>query len=293
MKKLLVTGASGFLGWNICTVAKDDWNIFGTVFSHPVTIDGVHIIRIDIGDFQQLKKTFNEIRPDAVIHTAAAASPDYCQIHKSETHKINVDAAVTIAGLCADHEIPLSFTSTDLVFDGSRGMYKEEDPVNPVNVYAEQKVTAEQKISDIYPDAAVCRMPLMLGMPGPANNSFLQPMIKALKDGSRLTLFTDEFRSPVSAGTAARGLLLSLAQFKEVIHLGGRDRISRYDLGMLVSEILQCGHKHIIACKQKDITFAAPRAADVSLDSSKAFGLGYNPQSLRKELEGIIKQVNL
>lgn len=290
MKKLLVTGASGFLGWNMCALAKSEWNIFGTVFSHPVTCEGVHIIRIDLSDVRELKKTFDEIGPDAVVHTAAAASPDYCQTNQSDSYKINVDATVNIAGLCAVHKIPLAFTSTDLVFDGHRGMYTEDDPVNPVNVYGEQKVAAEQKVLDICPDAAVCRMPLILGMPSPAYKSSRQPMIAAMREGRELKLFTDEFRSPVSAETAARGLLLSLEKMRGIIHLGGRERISRYDLGVLLADILHCDSPNIRAFKQKDITFAAPRAADVSLDSSKAFALGFDPLPLREELMKIVNQ---
>ena len=79
MKKLLVTGASGFLGWNICRDAGKEWSIFGTVFSNPVEIAGVNIIKIDLTDYKALKILFNKIRPDAVIHTAAAANPNYCQ----------------------------------------------------------------------------------------------------------------------------------------------------------------------------------------------------------------------
>jgi dTDP-4-dehydrorhamnose reductase len=203
---------------------------------------------------------------------------------------MNVDASVYVSGLCADLGIPLAFTSTDLVFDGLQGMYKETDQVNPVNTYGEQKVLAEQKILHIYPHAAVCRMPLMLGMPSPAYGGSLQPMLKALKEGGELSLFTDEFRSPVSADMAARGLLWSLEKVRGIIHLGGRERISRYDLGVLLADILGCRNPHIRACTQKDLAFAAPRAPDVSLNSSKAFSLGYNPLPLRDELERIINR---
>lgn len=293
MKKLLVTGASGFLGWNICMKLKNAWDITGTFSSHPVHIEGVTIRHVDLTRSRDVKRIFEETKPDAVIHTAAVASPDYCQTHRSESYKINVNAAVTVAGLCADRAIPLAFTSTDLVFDGRRGMYSEEDPVNPVNVYGEQKALAEQNVLETYPDAAVCRMPLMLGLPSPAYNSTLQSMVTALKDGSELTLFIDEFRSPVSAGTAASGLMIALTNVHGVIHLGGRDRISRYDLGVMLADILNFDPSTIRAYRQKDIAFPAPRAADVSLDSSKAFALGFDPMPIRKELEGLVRQESL
>jgi dTDP-4-dehydrorhamnose reductase len=91
MKKLLLTGASGFLGWNICREADKNWEIFGTVFTHPVKIKRVKIVQIDLTRFREFKKVFREIEPDAVIHTAALSNPDYCQQNKSATRKINVD----------------------------------------------------------------------------------------------------------------------------------------------------------------------------------------------------------
>ncbi len=81
MKKLLVSGASGFLGWNICQEAKDKWEVYGTAFSNPKKIPGAEIVQIDLTDLNELKKVFNEIGPDAVIHAAAETSPNYCQEH--------------------------------------------------------------------------------------------------------------------------------------------------------------------------------------------------------------------
>src|SRR5574337_744991 len=102
MKKLLVTGTNGFLGWNICQMAKKEWEIFGTIFSHHGEIAGVNIVKIDLTDFKELKKLFQKIRPDAVIHTAAKSDPNFCQTHRAESQKINVDASINIAALCAD-----------------------------------------------------------------------------------------------------------------------------------------------------------------------------------------------
>jgi dTDP-4-dehydrorhamnose reductase len=291
MKKLLVTGASGFLGWNICNMARDGWEIYGTVCSHPIEIGGIHIVKTDLTDFGELRKLFHEVRPDAVIHTAALSNPNYCQTHKEESHKINVDASVNIAGLCADYKIPCVFTSTDLVFNGLNAPYREEDPVGPVNTYGEQKVLAEQGMLKRYPDAAICRSALMFGPPGPVSGSFIQPMIKAMEEGKELRLFTDEFRNPVSAWTAARGLFLALEKIKGIIHLGGIDRISRYDFGGLLAEVAGYEDAKLIPCLQKDMRMAAPRPSDITLDSSKAYALGLRPLTLREELKRILGNI--
>ncbi|MGB5631993.1 MAG: sugar nucleotide-binding protein, partial [Waterburya sp.] len=161
MKKLLVTGASGFLGWNLCQYAQANWEVYGTYFSHEVKISGATLYKTDLRDFTGLDRLFKEINPDAVIHTAAASKPNFCQTHREESYAINVGVAVNIARLCSERDLPCAFTSTDLVFDGNNPLYKETDPVCPINYYGEQKAIAEQKMREIYPAIALCRMPLM------------------------------------------------------------------------------------------------------------------------------------
>lgn len=286
MKKLLITGASGFLGWNLCQLAKHEWDVYGTYFSKEVEIPGVTLVKADLTDFEETKRLFSEIQPAAVIHTAALSSPNFCQTHPDESHQINVTASCHLAGLSADYAIPCAFTSTDLVFDGLTPPYKETDPVSPVSYYGEQKVEAERGMLERYPRVAVCRMPLMFGSSGGAP-SFIQGFIKALREGKELNLFADEFRTPVSATTAAGGLLFALENVEGLIHLGGKQRVSRYDFGRLMAEVLELPQEKLKSCSQKDVPMAAPRSPDVSLDSSKAFALGYKTLSLREELEAL------
>jgi dTDP-4-dehydrorhamnose reductase len=287
MTKLLITGASGFLGWHLCQIAQQTWDIYGIHFCHPIKIPDITNLKVNLIDFQELKQIFSDIQPSTVIHTAAQSQPNFCQTHPHESYAINVTASCNIAGLCADYNIPCIFTSTDLVFDGLNAPYRETDPVCPVNTYGEQKVMAEQGMLERYPRTIVCRMPLMFGTATPTATSFIQPFIKTLKEEKDLNLFIDEFRTPVSGKTAAKGLLLALEKANGLIHLGGRERISRYDFGRLLVDIFQLPATGLKACRQQDVKMAAPRPADVSLDSSKAFAMGYQPLSLQEELEAL------
>ena len=289
MKKLLVTGASGFLGWNLCQQAQANWEVHGTYFSHQVTIPGATLHQANLTDFATLDQLFQQVNPDAVIHTAAASKPNFCQTNREAAYAINVGVAVNVARLCGERNIPCAFTSTDLVFDGQNPLYKEEDPVCPINYYGEQKAIAEQKIAEIYPQVALCRMPLMFGLPSPVSPSFLQGMISNLKTGKEINLFTDEYRTPASARAASQGLLLAIEkQVQGILHLGGKERISRYDLGLLLAGILDLPTDTIKPGKQADVIMVAPRSPDTSLDSSKAFALGYKPLSLKEELMRIL-----
>ena len=285
MKKLFITGASGFLGWNLCQKAKSDWEIFGTFLSHPLNIQDITLFKVDLTKYDELKGLFGQVKPGAVIHTAAITDPNFCHKNRSISRKINTEASINMAGLCSDIGIPYLFISSDLVFNGLNPPYAEEDEPSPVSYYGEHKALAESGIKDRYPPAVICRMPLMFGDPGPVATSFIQPLIKAMTEGNEVNLFVDEFRTPVSGKDAAQGLMIALDKLPGIIHLGGAERISRYEFGKLLADTFKIRHAKLNACKQEDVKMAAARPPDVSLESSKAMGLGFKPGSLIDELE--------
>ncbi len=276
-KKLLITGASGFLGWNLCSVASSKWEVIGIYNTHKIHLNRVKQKKIDLTNYHDLKKNINNIKPDAIIHTAAESDPNHCEAQPKLSYKINVSASVNIAGLCSDLDIPFVFTSSDLVFNGLQAPYSENAPVNPVNIYGEQKVTAEEKLKEIYSKSIICRMPLMFGFSGNNRQSFAYHMIMSLIKGERIRLFSDEFRTPVDTLSAAKGLLLALHHVTGVIHLGGKTRLSRYEMGQRISRILNIDESQIEPGFQKEANLLAPRPLDIALDSSKAFSLGYTP----------------
>lgn len=288
MKRLLITGASGFLGWNVIHAFKLNWTVFGTYCTHPVVIPDTTLIQIDLTNFKELKHLFSVSTPDVVIHTAAISAPNFCQENRSLTYKINTEASINIAGLCSDRGIPCLFTSSDLVFNGLNPPFNEDDEPSPVSVYGEQKVMAEMGMKKKYEETVICRMPLMFGDPGPVAQSFIQPLIKAMKLGNEVNLFIDEFRTPVSGRDAAKGLMIALEYLPPVIHLGGKERLSRFDFGRLLADICGFQNSKLNASKQKDLSMSAPRPPDVSLDSSKARILGFYPNSLKEELEDVL-----
>ena len=115
MKKLLVTGASGFLGWNLCQHAAQNWQVYGTYFSQKIEIPKISLFKVDLRKYQEIAKLFQTIKPDAVIHAAAASKPTFCETYPEESYQINVEASLNIARLCYEYKIHCAFTSTDLV----------------------------------------------------------------------------------------------------------------------------------------------------------------------------------
>ncbi len=284
-KKLLLTGASGFLGYHILRVFAPYWDIYGVGNTNDFDFNGATHIKCDITNYIELGNYLDDIEPDAVIHAAAIADANFCQANKKLSYAVNVEAGINLAGICSDFQIPFAFTSTDLVFDGKKGMYTEEDEKNPLSIYGEQKAIAEDGILNIYADAAVFRLPVMFGYPSATVANYIYKFINQLKSNQTATLFTDEYRSVAGARSISGGLLQLLGKTSGIIHLAGPERLSRYQFGLQVVNAFKLNADLIKACSQKDIVSMALRPADVSLNTKKAIDLGFAPLHTDAELE--------
>ncbi len=276
------------LGWALCKAAAHDWDVFAVFNRNGFAFHGVNIRQANLADPQAISRLFADIRPDAVVHAAALSSPEYCQGHPDESELVNVKASARIAALCAETGAPCVFTSSDMVFDGENAPYSEGAEARPVSIYGRHKLEAETVMRDNYPDVTVCRLPLMFGIGGPGAGGFFKTMLHRMGSGEELRLFIDEFRTPVSTDTAARGIMMALRGCRgKILHLGGPERVSRFELGRIMSEVFLDGNAPIAAVHQKDVVSAAPRPRDVSLDSALAFGMGYAPGSIREQMEAV------
>lgn len=279
-KKLLITGISGFLGSHFITKKDPKWTFIGLYHQHSIANKSLETYGIDLMDRVALGQLLGQIQPDAVLHLAALSQANFCAKHPDLSLAINVTASIHLAEYCQAQSIPYLFTSSDLVFCGQNAPYKEQDVPNPVNLYGEHKVMAEKAILSVYPEAIVARLPLMYGRSESAAN-FMTNWIVDLQAGKSIGAFTDEFRTSAPAISVMDGLLLLLQKSVNGIwHLGGPKRQSRYDFAIEMAAYLNLPSDLIRPVLQKDISMAAERPADVSLNSSKAFELGYHSKPL-------------
>lgn len=285
--RLLITGASGFLGWHLCRLAQTSWRVDGTYHHHPVALPGVTLHPIDLTKTRVVQDCLQTLAPDAVIHTAALSQPNRCEQQPDLSYAVNVEATRILAQFCGDRQIPFVFTSTDQVFNGEAAPYRESDPPQPINRYGRHKAEAEQIIQTVHPQAVICRLPLLYGPPTPTAECFLQGFMRTLESGQPLQLFMDEFRTPVYVEDAAQGLLLALAKGSGLLHLGGVERLNRYEFGLRMADCLGLDKTLIMPSRRADVPMAAARPADVCSDSRRAYALGYRPRSVAVGLEAV------
>ncbi|MFH1981669.1 MAG: NAD(P)-dependent oxidoreductase [Pseudomonadota bacterium] len=287
--RLLITGAGGLLGHALCEAAAKDWDVAAMCRKTPPAVPGIRSVWTDITDKRDLDAVFSRERPHAVIHAAAMSQPNACELAPETSETVNVIASARIAARCAAAGIPLVFTSTDLVFDGTRPPYGETDPVSPICVYGRHKVAAEARLREIHPPATVCRLPLLFGY-APSGGGFLGELIRTLAAGGRPTLFIDEIRTPIFTLTAARGLLAMLAHPGRTLHLGGGQPVSRLHFGLLVAALMNVPASRITPARLGALAMPAPRAPDVSLDIRRAESLGFDSGDLLDDLTEAVER---
>jgi dTDP-4-dehydrorhamnose reductase len=222
---------------------------------------------LDLTDRVAVERRFRLERPKLVIHCAAISKTTECEQQPELARRVNVEVPAQLAELCA--EARLVFLSTDLVFDGRRGHYVETDAVNPLGVYAETKVAAEQRVL-AFPHHVVVRTSLNAGRSPTGDRSFNEQLRCAWREGRTLRLFTDEFRCPIPAEVTARALWeLALKSPGGLYHLAGAERLSRWEMGRLLAGQCREVNPQIEPASLAEYR-GAPRSPDCSLNCARA-----------------------
>ena len=284
---ILVTGGSGFLGWNILQAGPARRRITATYFHHPVSASDTKWIQMDLGSAPSIRQGVESSGAKTIIHAAAMKDVDQCEQNPADAEKINVEGTEILCEAARRTGARVIYVSTDLVFDGTRSFWKEDDPTRGIGCYARTKRGAEQRVLSDSTNTVV-RVSLLYGWSNPAHQNFIDWMWSKLGRGQSLPLFTDQFRTPILSEEAAAALL-KLAERKEltgIFHLGGPERISRYEFGMRVCEQFPFDARCINPDQMSDVPSHIPRPADCSLDSRKIVqALGLNLSTVSQGLE--------
>lgn len=295
LPKLMVTGYGGFVAgsvvWN--ALRSGLWDVYAlSLVEKPALRERFQCIPFDLCDAARLEGVFSEINPDAVVHTAALADIDYCEGHRAEADRVNVGVTRELAFRCAESGAKMILCSTDTVFDGTKGLYTEEDSPRAVNYYAETKIRAEEIVRETVERGVVARLSLVMGLPVlGTGNSFLAKMLDTLERGESVKFPANEIRTPVDVITVGRAFLeIAASDFTGTLHLAGSTRINRYEMACQIAEKLGYSRDLVTATDSNAMPGRAPRPNDASLDNSRAKRLLATPmQTLIGGLELVLR----
>ena len=269
---LWVTGGNGLMGRYLSEQAQTRWPRSRV---HRVGRPG-----IELTDFDAIAQRFVEDRPSAVLHCAAMSRSPACQADPARARLQNVEVTRHLVALSG--AVPFVLFSTDLVFRGDRGGLDETARPDPVSVYGETKVEAEEIVRSLERHLIV-RTSLNYGHSPSADRAFNEEMVQAWKGGRTLRLFTDEYRTPIAASETARAVLdLLVIGAAGTFHIAGGERLSRWELGRLIAGLHPDLDTRIEATSLRDYQ-GPPRAADVTLDCRRVEGLLGRPMPRFRE----------
>jgi len=287
--KILVTGGSGLLGGKIAEMAQSRGDEVFSGYAHNVPAFG-KAVKLDLLDGPGISEKIVKIKPEIIIHSAALTDVDRCERERELAYKMNVEGTRVVSEASKQVGSFLVYISTDYIFDGSRGMYREDDASNPVSYYGLTKLLGEA-----FCHGCIARSCVIYGnRPASGKVNFALWLIERLKSGKRVPVVTDQFVTP-TLNTDIAKMILEAADRRlyGVYHLAGATRVSRYDFALQFAKMLEMDADHIFPSRICDLNWEARRPRDSSLDTSKAsimlankpLGLDDSLQILKKELD--------
>ncbi|MEO6807660.1 MAG: SDR family oxidoreductase [Isosphaeraceae bacterium] len=268
--RVLLTGASGQLGSYLVdrlrTTGHDLIAWSGTTLGERA---GVVLKPVNLADPEAIDLALEDANPELILHAAALSSPDAVRLDPDGGQAVNVRATEHLADWCRRHNRRLVYTSTDLVFDGNRPWNQEDDPAEPILAYGRTKLQGEPAVLAT-PFGLVARLSLLFGPSQTGQPSYFDHTIDGLRRGQTQTLLEDEFRTPLHYANAA-DLLVRLAESSAtgLVHVGGPERVSRFDLIRRVAARLGFDPGLVLANRRADLNLPEVRPADVSLDTQR------------------------
>lgn len=286
--RIFVSGGSGLLGSRVAETALARGDEVYSGYAHNMPRFGVPV-RLDLQEREGISDLIFKIMPDVVIHTAALTDVDRCELERGLAYRVNVEGTASLATAAEKVGSFMVYVSTDYVFDGRRGMYREDDPTDPVNYYGYTKLLGERLCQ-----GCIARTCVIYGSrPASGKVNFALWLLESLRKGRSVRVVTDQFITP-TLDTNLAGMMLEAADrgLEGVYNLAGSTRISRYDFALELARVFGLDDGLILPSRMAEMRWAARRPSDSSLDTSKARReLSEGPLPIEEALEALRAEV--
>jgi dTDP-4-dehydrorhamnose reductase len=290
---LLITGIHGLVGQYLFKIL-DSWEgkvVMTGKGSCRLPESEIPYVEMDITEKEQVFHVFDRYRPDVVIHSAALAQPDYCELNREEAVAVNVGGTENLLKAAAQTGAFFIYMSTDFVFSGGEGPYLESDTPAPVNHYAMTKLMAEEKVKSYPFPWAIVRTSLVYGNVIVGTRSNMITWVKGeLENGKRIKVVSDQVRTTTYAGDLARALLkIAEKKAEGVWHISGPDPLSPWEIAIEVADHLALDKSLISKVDASVFSQPATRPLKTPLINEKAIReLGYQPLPFSEGLKRVL-----
>jgi dTDP-4-dehydrorhamnose reductase len=289
--KILLTGSNGLLGQKLVKLLADKKGITLLATSKGANRisnkEGYQYQSLDITNEAEINQVFDDFKPTTVINTAAMTNVDACESDKELCWDLNVNAVKYLIAASKKQDAHLIHLSTDFVFDGEKGPYKEDDYPKPLSYYGVSKYEAEELIQDSGIKWSIARTIIVYGVGEEMSRSNIVLWAKeALEKGNPLSIVDDQFRSPTLAEDLAMGCwLIAEKKATGIYHLSGKDLMSIIELVYRVADFYGLNKSIVTPIKSDSLNQAAKRPPKTGFVLDKAIkDLGYSPCTFEEGL---------
>lgn len=295
-KRILITGSNGLLGQKLIKALAPKHIVLATS-KGPCRIlhkKGFEYKELDVTDKIAVKQLIADFRPDAVINTAAMTNVDACEEQTDACDQLNVLAVQYLADACLSVKAHLLHLSTDFIFDGEDGPYKEEDQANPISYYGLSKWRSEQILQNHDCDWTVLRTIIVYGTADDLSRGNIVLWGRgALKKQEPLNIIDDQYRSPTLAEDLAQACLLVIEKKAlGVYNASGKDIMSIFEMIQRMADFYKCDKSIINRISTATLNQRAKRPPKTGFILDKAITqLGYKPHSFEEGLAIIEQQI--
>jgi len=271
VKRVLIIGASGFIGQAIYAEFKKDDRFLtcGTYLNNEIE----ELELMDMTSKESIEGIFRKIAPQIVLIAASLTNVEYCEINREKAREINVLGVKNIVDVCKMYDSRVIYISTDYVFDGENGPYTEEDLTSPLNFYGQTKLEAENEVRMKVKDYLIVRTTVVYGWSLESKN-FIMQLINNLSGSITMRVPVDQIGSPTYAPNLA--IMIKEAADKDitgVLNITGDDIIDRYGFAIKAAEYLGLNSSLIVPVETKCLGQIAKRPLKAGLVVNKAKAL--------------------
>ena len=262
MKKVLIVGSGGILGSELSIRLNELFDVLALPKSSSKNF-------LDITDFNMMYSIFKNFDPDFVINCAAFTNVDSCESNKQIARNVNVKGLMNLLK-CMSKNSKMIHISSDYVFDGKDGNYKENDMKKPINYYGKTKLEADNLLMGSNSNYLIIRPNVLYSSNISKNNHFLSWVVNSLKEKTEISVVNDQISNPVYVSDLVEVIASCLlVDYNGVYHFGSEDVISRYDFALLISKIFKLDENLINPIKTSDLKQIANRPKKSFLNCNK------------------------